>query len=110
VSGRIDHFAVDPGRQRLFVAELGNNSVGVIDLKQPKVLRTIGGLKDPHGVAYVSESDTLYVANAGDGSVHLFQARPLQSGVSNSATTQTTSELIRRPTRYSWAMAAARSR
>jgi len=43
VSGRIDHFAVDPGRQRLFVAELGNNSVGVIDLKQPKVLRTIAG-------------------------------------------------------------------
>src|SRR6185437_12851814 len=32
VSGRIDHFAVDLARQRLFVAELGNNSVGVVDL------------------------------------------------------------------------------
>jgi YVTN family beta-propeller protein len=73
VSGRIDHFAVDPGRQRLFVAELGNNSVGVIDLKQQKVLRTIGGLKEPQGVAYVRASDMLYVANAGDGSVRLFQ-------------------------------------
>jgi YVTN family beta-propeller protein len=77
VSGRIDHFAVDPGRQRLFVAELGNNSVGVIDLKQQKLLRTIGGLKEPQGVAYVPASDMLYVANAGDGSVHLFQAENL---------------------------------
>jgi len=77
VSGRIDHFAVDPGRQRLFVAELGNNSVGVIDLKQQKVLRTIGGLKEPQGVAYVRASDMLYVANAGDGSVHLFQGESL---------------------------------
>jgi YVTN family beta-propeller protein len=61
----------------LFVAELGNNSVGVIDLKQQKVLRTIGGLKEPQGVAYVPSSDTLYVANAGDGSVHWFQAENL---------------------------------
>jgi hypothetical protein len=34
VRGRIDHFAVDLGRQRLFVAELGNNGVGVIDLRR----------------------------------------------------------------------------
>ena len=30
VSGRIDHLAIDLGRQRLFVAELGNNSVSVV--------------------------------------------------------------------------------
>ena len=29
VRGRIDHMAVDLKRQRLFVAELGNDSVGV---------------------------------------------------------------------------------
>jgi hypothetical protein len=29
VKGRIDHLAVDAARQRLYVAELGNNSVGV---------------------------------------------------------------------------------
>jgi hypothetical protein len=33
VGGRIDHFAIDLERRRLFVAELGNNSVGVIDLQ-----------------------------------------------------------------------------
>src|SRR5476651_1746730 len=69
VSGRIDHMAIDPKRQRLFVAELGNNTVGVVDLKERKVLHVIAGLKEPQGVAYVPSSDTIYVANAGDGSV-----------------------------------------
>jgi hypothetical protein len=32
VSGRIDHLGVDVQRQRLFVAELGNDSLGVVDL------------------------------------------------------------------------------
>jgi YVTN family beta-propeller protein len=73
VRGRIDHFAVDAARQRLFVAELGNDTVGVIDLKSQKVLRTIAGLSEPQGIGYVPSTDTLYVANAGDGSVRLFQ-------------------------------------
>ncbi len=73
VSGRIDHLAIDPARQRLFVAELGNNSVGVVDLKERKLLRRIEGLKEPQGLCYVALTDTLYVANAGDGSVRLFQ-------------------------------------
>jgi YVTN family beta-propeller protein len=77
VKGRVDHFAVDPGRQRLFVAELGNDSVGVIDLKERTVVRTITGLKEPQGVGYVRSTDTLYVANAGDGSVRLFQGSDL---------------------------------
>jgi YVTN family beta-propeller protein len=77
VTGRIDHFALDPGRQRLFVAELGNDSVGVIDLKQRKVIRTITGLREPQGIGYVPSTDTVYVANAGDGSVHLFDGDDL---------------------------------
>src|SRR5438105_1529606 len=72
VTGRIDHMAVDLVRQRLFVAELGNNSVGIVDLRDRKVVRTIGGLKEPQGLGYVPTTDTLYVANAGDGSVRLF--------------------------------------
>ena len=74
VSGRIDHMAIDPKRQRLFVAELGNNTVGVVDLKERKVVHVITGLKEPQGVAYVPSSDMIYVANAGDGSVRIFRA------------------------------------
>jgi hypothetical protein len=38
VQGRIDHLSVDLARQRLFVAELGNGSLGVVDLQQDKLL------------------------------------------------------------------------
>src|SRR5262249_1784378 len=74
VKGRIDHLAFDAKRRRLFVAELGNDSVGVVDLDGRKVVHTISGLKEPQGVAYVPSTDMLYVANGGDGSVRLFQA------------------------------------
>src|SRR5258707_7628701 len=60
VRGRIDHMAVDLKRQRLFVAELGNNSLGVIDLANRKLIRTIIGLKEPQGVGYETSTDMLY--------------------------------------------------
>lgn len=73
VRGRIDHMAVDLKRQRLFVAELGNNSVGIVDLPNRKLISRIPGLKEPQGVGYEPTTDRLYVANAGDGSVRLFE-------------------------------------
>jgi DNA-binding beta-propeller fold protein YncE len=77
VSGRIDHLSIDIKRQRLFVAELGNNTLGVVDLAAGKVLRRIAGLREPQGVAYVPFADSVYVANAGDGSVHVLRGDDL---------------------------------
>ena len=77
VSGRIDHLGIDLKRQRLFVAELGNNSLGVVDLAAGKLLRRIDGLSEPQGVAYVSFSDSVFVANAGDGSVRVLRGDDL---------------------------------
>lgn len=74
VSGRIDHMAIDLGRKRLVVAELGNNTVDVIDLARRAVTHRIDGLKEPQGVAYLKGPDLIAVANAGDGSVRLFRA------------------------------------
>src|SRR6516164_4693098 len=45
VSGRIDHLGIDLKRQRLFIAELGNDSLGVIDLAAGKLLQTISGMR-----------------------------------------------------------------
>jgi DNA-binding beta-propeller fold protein YncE len=73
VRGRIDHMAIDLKRQRLFVAELGNDTVGIVDLPNQKLIHRITGLKEPQGVGYEPSSDTLYVANARDGSVQLFE-------------------------------------
>jgi DNA-binding beta-propeller fold protein YncE len=74
VKGRIDHMAIDPRHQLLFVAELGNDSVAVVDLAERDVAHRIGDLSEPQGVAYHAATGTLYVANAGDGSLRLFQA------------------------------------
>jgi DNA-binding beta-propeller fold protein YncE len=72
ISGRIDHMSVDLQRKRLFVAELENNSLGIVDLAAHKLVRTIHGFKTPQGVGYVPANDRLYVANGGDGSLRMF--------------------------------------
>jgi hypothetical protein len=72
VEGRIDHLALDAKRERLFVAELGNDSVAIVSLPDRKVMAIINNLKEPQGVAYHAPSDTLYVANGGDGIVGMY--------------------------------------
>jgi hypothetical protein len=71
VKGRIDHFAVDVTRQRLFVAELGNDTVGVIDLKERRLLKTLTGFSEPQGIGYVSSTNEIFVTNGGDGTVRI---------------------------------------
>ena len=73
VTGRIDHMAVDLGRKRLFVAELGNDTVDVIDLVNGNAVQRIEGLKEPQGIGYAPKADVVAIANAGNGSVRLFR-------------------------------------
>src|SRR4051794_31920224 len=77
VQGRIDHMAVDLARERLFVAELGNGSLGVVDLEKGEVAKRIGGLKEPQGVAYVPGADLVYVASGGDGTLRRYAGADL---------------------------------
>jgi DNA-binding beta-propeller fold protein YncE len=77
VSGRIDHLAIDLKRQRLFVAELGTDSIGVVDLAANRVQSTLLRLKEPQGIAYHPSTDTVYVANGGAGSVRILRAEDL---------------------------------
>ena len=77
VKGRIDHLAIDAGRSRLYVSELGNGTVAVVDLKTGKLVRLIDGLHEPQAVGYSPTADTVYVASAGDGSVRLFKGAEL---------------------------------
>src|SRR4051794_2181622 len=74
VSGRIDHLAIDLRWQWLSVAELGNDSVGVIDVANRKLISTMRGFQELQGIAYEPSTDTLYITNAGDGSVRLMRA------------------------------------
>jgi YVTN family beta-propeller protein len=77
VGGRIDHMDIDIPRQRLFVAELGNNSIDVIDLKTGKRVNSISGLHEPQGVAYVQDQNKIFVTNGGDGTVQIFDSNTL---------------------------------
>src|SRR6516165_10805147 len=77
IRGRIDHMAVDLARHRLFVAALGSDGLAVVNLETQRLDRIIGDLREPQGVGYDPATDTLYVANAGDGSVRLFKGPDL---------------------------------
>jgi DNA-binding beta-propeller fold protein YncE len=72
VSGRIDHLAYDGVRKCLMVAELGNNTVDIIDLSAGTVLHRITGLKEPQGIAYLPEPNMIVTANADGGDVRFF--------------------------------------
>ena len=67
VEGRIDHMAVDPRGQRLFVAALANGTVEVIDLHAGKRVRSLRGFREPQGIGFVESPPRLFVANGGDG-------------------------------------------
>jgi YVTN family beta-propeller protein len=76
IPGRIDHLGVDKKGERLFVAELGNNSVDIIDLRGGKRISSIDtGLNEPQGIAFVPELNRLFVANRADGSVNIFDGK-----------------------------------
>jgi DNA-binding beta-propeller fold protein YncE len=79
IKGRIDHLAIDVAHRRLFVAELGNDTVSVIDLDGQKVVRRLEGFDEPQGVAFLAQTQTLYVANGGDGVLSAFRGMRLES-------------------------------
>ncbi len=72
VAGRLDHFTADAKRKRLFVSALGNNTVEVIDVFAGRLVHSIKGLAQPQGPLYVPAVDKLYVANAEDGKVRVY--------------------------------------
>ncbi|HVS87567.1 MAG TPA: hypothetical protein VHF01_05030 [Candidatus Acidoferrum sp.] len=72
VAGRLDHFTADSKRRRLFVSALGNNTLEVIDVFAGRVIHSIKGLAQPQGPLYVPSVDKLYVANAEDGKVRVY--------------------------------------
>ena len=77
VAGRLDHMAIDTARRHLFLAELGNGSLAMVDLADRKLLRRVTGLKEPQGVAYLADADLLAVADGGDGALLFLDPRDL---------------------------------
>jgi DNA-binding beta-propeller fold protein YncE len=72
VEGRLDHFTIDAKRKRVIFSALGNNTVEVVDAFAGRRIHTITGLSQPQGTLYLPEGDKLFVANAADGKVKVF--------------------------------------
>src|ERR1700753_1128309 len=71
IVGDFDHFTVDLKRGHLFVSAEVHHSVEMFDLKTGDHLKSIGGLKTPHSIAFAAEKDELMVADGGDSSLVL---------------------------------------
>jgi hypothetical protein len=74
VSGRIDHMAVNLKEKVLYLAALGNNSIEVIDLNKSVVIRSVKGVQEPQGIAYIPEQNEVAVASGGNGDCVFFDA------------------------------------
>jgi DNA-binding beta-propeller fold protein YncE len=75
VTGRIDHFTAYPKRRLLIFAGLGNNTVEIVNTFEGKVIQSVKGLDEPQGVLYVPEFDKIFVANAGNGTVKVYDGK-----------------------------------
>jgi hypothetical protein len=71
IIGDFDHFTVDLKRNHLFVSAEVHHSIEMFDLKTGEHLKSIGGFKTPHSVAFAPEKDELMVADGGDSSLVL---------------------------------------
>lgn len=77
VDGDFDHFAYDLKRGWLFSAAEENHTLEVFDLKTGAHLRSIAGFKAPHTLAYVPETDKIFVTDGEDASCIILSAKDM---------------------------------
>lgn len=77
VSGRIDHIDLDASNGRLFIAALGNNTLEVVDLKQDRRTRSIGGFGEPQGVVYIAALKRMFIASGSGNRVDILDGASL---------------------------------
>jgi DNA-binding beta-propeller fold protein YncE len=73
--GRLDHLAIDGKNARLFVANLSNNSLDIVDLKAGKLIKQIPDQKKIQGIAYAPDLDRIYVGNGIGGECNVFDGK-----------------------------------
>src|SRR5262249_3780567 len=75
VAGRLDHLGIDTKGKRLFVVNLSNNSLDVVDLQAGKLLDRLTGVSKPCCVERVPGTDPVrvLVSNIGDGTFQLVE-------------------------------------
>lgn len=74
-ASRLDHLAIDAAGRRLFVANMANSSLDVVDLAQGKLVRQIPGQRGIQGIAFARPLDRIFVGNAIGGVFNVFDGR-----------------------------------
>lgn len=69
---KLDHMALDAKRDRLYLANMANRTLDIIDLKTGKVLKEIPEQKGIQGVTYSPELDRIFVGLGVDGICNAF--------------------------------------
>jgi YVTN family beta-propeller protein len=77
-AGRLDHLALDRNGERLFIANLSNNTLDIVDLKAGKLVKQIPDQHKIQGVAYVPEVNRIFVGNGKDGTCNIFDGKSYQ--------------------------------
>src|SRR3954464_948673 len=67
--------APDHAHGRLFLANLSNNSLDVVDLRAGKLVKQVLGQKKIQGVAYAPDLDRIFVGNGIGGGGNVFDGR-----------------------------------
>jgi DNA-binding beta-propeller fold protein YncE len=76
--GDFDHFAVDLAHDRLFVPAEVYGSIEVFELRSGRHLSSVRGVaKSPHKLEFIPDKNELLVADAGDASCKLLDAKDL---------------------------------
>jgi DNA-binding beta-propeller fold protein YncE len=74
-AGRLDHLALDAKHGRLFVANMANSSLDVVDLTAGRLVKQIPGQHKIQGIAYAADLDRIFVGNGEDGVCNVFDGR-----------------------------------
>jgi DNA-binding beta-propeller fold protein YncE len=72
---RWDYASLDAAHHHLFLAHLGDSTIVVFDTAQRKVIATIAGVSQVHGVLYVSQLDRVYASATGTDEVVAIDAK-----------------------------------
>jgi len=73
--GDFDHFGLDLGSNRLFLAAEEHKTVEVFDLRTGERIHSIEGFGQPLMMVYLPEQNQLVVTDGGDSAVHLVDCK-----------------------------------
>lgn len=72
---RFDYASIDPNRNLLFIAHLGDSEIVVFDLRTSKVVARIGNVSSVHGVLAVPDLSRVYASATGTDEVVAIDTR-----------------------------------